>query len=268
MFGINRLFNFTSKSGRKVEIDKKQNRSSNKLVIHQLNKGGSSILSGLFKLAGVKKDESTKVDFVVNVPYSVQLKIDKTSGFVTINGIHGNISIEQKNGTLQISNILAEIMDLKLYDVQVKISILNGPNGIDPHMKFSIKKGELVLEASRIIRLVADSKKADVYLIGNEIRSGEIEIKGGDLFLNSDLNAQTRIRARLESGDMYLIVPDSPAAKIFAETVLGVIRSAQQWEIKKSGGVSILNYNGSQKGDGVCEFISDIGDIYFQQKWH
>lgn len=242
--------------------------SKNKLDIHQLNRGSKSPFSGLLKIAGVNKESSTKVDFEVSLPESIQLKINKINGTVIIDGINGNINIEQKKGTLNITNVLSENLDLKLDDVNVKISHLNGPKGVDPHMKFSIKKGQFIIDNSKIIRLVAGSKDADLYLINNDIRSGEIELKHGDFFFNSDLDNHAKIRARSESGDMYLILPETPGSNFVVETALGRIDSIQPWQVKKSGGVTFLDYSGNQGSDNVCEFFSDIGDIHIQQRWH
>ncbi|MCH8125317.1 DUF4097 family beta strand repeat protein [candidate division KSB1 bacterium] len=240
---------------------------NNKLFVHQLSRGSNNPFSSLLKFTGIKKTPSTKIDFELTVPKSIRLKIDKKDGSAIIEGIRGNITIEQKKGILEITNILAQNLELKLDEVQTKISNLNGQNGVDPHLSISIKQGEIVLDNSKLIRLVIKSKDADIYLVGNEIRSGEIETKSGDFFFNPNLKLKAKIRVRSDSGDMFLILPDFPESKIIAETALGVIRSAHQWEIKKSGGISILEYNGNKKNNEVCEFFSDIGDIFIQRKW-
>ncbi len=240
---------------------------NNKLFVHQLGRGSNNPFSGLLRFTGIKKTASTKIDFELTVPKSLRLKIEKKDGSAIIDGVYGNITIELKKGILEITDISAENLEIKLDEVRAKISNLNGQNGVDPHMSLSIKQGEITLDNSKLIRLVVKSKDADIYLVGNVIRSGEIETKSGDFFFNPNFKLKAKIRVRSDSGDMYLLLPDFPESKIIAETALGVIRSAHQWGIKKSGGISILEYNGNKKNDEVCEFFSDIGDIFIQRKW-
>ncbi len=237
------------------------------ILIHELGRGESNPFSGLLRSAGLKKAPSTRVDFDISIPEAIRLKLEKPDGETRLSGIEGDVTINQKKGILFVSDIVTDKLELKLGEAVINVSNVQGPSGGGSYVNFSIDKGEINFQDSNMLRLIARSREADIYLVNNEIKSGEIETDTGDLFFNCNLQPDSQIEALSESGNIYLLLSSRPPSRISAETGIGVIRCSYNWPVEKSGAGHILNYTGNGSNRSTCSFISEIGDIFIQSKW-
>lgn len=248
-----------------LEIEFSNNRSG--LLMRELARGSKNPFSSLLRSAGVKSGPKSRIDFRILVPRIMSIDITKEGGDTELNEIHGNLTVNQGKGSLKVAGLGCKRLEMKLDFVRADIGFLNGESQEEVHINLSIDQGELSLRDARIVRLVAKSKKADLYLVNNEISSGEVRLDSGDFFFNSNLDTGSRLRVHSDSGDMYILLPSQPDFAIKAETGLGLIGNEQGWDMEDKGSGYLIERPSLLQDAGRGEFIAEIGDIFIQKKW-
>ncbi len=247
----------------KVEYSQKEDF----LEIQQLNREENSYLANLLRKTGLKKEITARIDFALFVPTRIQLRINQYKGKTSVDSLTGNVSVNQKNGVLELNFLSADILDLMLGDVQANLHDLRGETGVAATMTATLNQGNFILQDSQLGKLMVRAEEADCYLVNNRITNSDLENKEGDIFLNPIALQDSRYQTKTEKGDIFLILSAEPACSLFLETNFGMIQTLYDWQIEKNASGCFFDHQSGNPHSGRMEVTTDFGDIYIQKNW-
>lgn len=240
-------------------------QKENSLEIRELNRQENNFLANVLRKTGLKKDSSHRIDFVLTVPSRLSFEIEHGRGKIFLKGIHGNLSVKQREGKFRLSSAALDKVDLRFGRVRARISHLTGDRSPNANVAVSTQKGEFILLDSAIAKFVARNKESDNYLVANRISNCDIESEEGDIFLRPIEEERSHYKVFSVRGDVYLLIGGDPRCSVSLETGLGLIKSVHPWRIRKRG--SGYYYFSPDSSSGSMSIITDLGDIMVEAVW-
>ena len=238
------------------------------------------------RLFGLRAEFRTSIRFVIEVPTSVRLEINSTSGDIDLLGLTGTTTISATSGDIRIVgytgdlNIETTSGDISFKDIKGDIEA----KSTSSDMLFDNVTGDVVVQSTSgdteahwlIGRMRVTKTSGDVRIdalsgdIDINTTSGNIEIdqkegsvfvstSSGDVRVRSEMTNGKRFEVETISGDIMVAVPSEMNGRVRLETISGSIDTDLAVEVRS---FNKHRLEGEVGGDGPEVILSTTsGDI-------
>jgi len=238
------------------------------------------------RLFGLRAEFRTSIRFVIEVPTSVRLEVNSTSGDIDLLGLAGTVTISATSGDIKIVGYTG---DLKVETTSGDISFKDVKGNIDANstssdMLFDNVTGDVVVQSTSgdteahwlIGRMRITKTSGDVRIdalagdIDINTTSGNIKIdqkegsvfvstSSGDVHVRSEMTNGKRFEIETISGDITVAVPSEMNGRVKLETISGSIDTDLAVEVRS---FNKHRLEGKVGGDGPEVILSTTsGDI-------
>lgn len=242
------------------------------------------------KLFDIRKGGFGSVDYRVEVPVSVKLRISTTSGDVRLSDLSGQVDVFSTSGDLEISGLTGDCLikntsaDMVLRDIagSADISSTSGDILIDNvtgEVRLSSTSGDsefywisgsvYVTKTSGEVRVEEVSGDIDINTTSGDIfvvqREGGLFVStsSGDVFVTSEVLHGDRFDIETISGDISFKVPAEMNGQVRLQTVSGNIDTDLSLEVRSVGRHKLEGSVGS--GGPLVDLSSTSGDITLEE---
>lgn len=163
------------------------------------------------------------VDYLLNVPQSVRLKLSAEEGNIDVAGTKNDLDLETDHGDINVANAVSDRIHLSCDDGIIRIRNVNeNRNGF---LRAEADEGEIRLENVTIQTVELRIDEGDIKL--KEVTSDRLVLKSdeGDILAEWSSDPMGNIRITTDEGDVRITISDKANASVYLETEEGTIDS-------------------------------------------